>query len=115
LQAQLTPVTVLKVKDCEVIASRYHSGKSPLNFFPFKKYLLRFLHNFRLLLNKTLLTTGCNSWLVQVGAVNQPNKFNVKRPQLMTYRRFRIAPKKKLTEFMVSQDACLLTGFEMFY
>lgn len=57
---------------------------------------------------------GCKSWIVQVGAVNQLLKRRVNRPQLFTFRRYRITPKKKLTEFRVSDDACLLSGTKLF-
>lgn len=74
---QQTPVTVLKVPDCQVLVSRFHSG--------------------------------CNSWIVQVGATNTEAR-KLTRPILYYLRRYKISPKRKLTEFRVSSDACLPSG-----
>ncbi|KAI8901261.1 translation protein [Globomyces pollinis-pini] len=78
---QLTPVTVLKVSDCQVLGTRFHHG--------------------------------CGSYMVQVGAVTQKKLHRVKRPLLFHYRKFQVTPKKKLTEFRVSPDACLPSGVRL--
>ncbi|KAJ3106876.1 54S ribosomal protein L3 [Phlyctochytrium planicorne] len=53
---------------------------------------------------------GCGSYVVEVGAVNQKRLHRVRRPQLFHFRRHLITPKKKLTEFKVTPDACLPSG-----
>lgn len=76
-QGALTPVTVLQVRDCQVVTTRFHAG--------------------------------CNSYMVQVGAVRQKPHL-VTRPLLFHYRRFKVQPKRRLAEFKVSPDACLPAG-----
>ncbi|KAJ3210191.1 54S ribosomal protein L3 [Dinochytrium kinnereticum] len=53
---------------------------------------------------------GCGSYVVEIGAVDQPKLHRVRKPQLFHFRRHLIPPKKKLTEFKVSPDACLPSG-----
>ncbi|KAI8910434.1 translation protein [Gorgonomyces haynaldii] len=50
---------------------------------------------------------GCDSYMVQVGS-GAARK--VTKPLLFHFRRFRVAPKKKLVEFKVSEDAILPAG-----
>ena len=78
---QKIPVTVLQIKECQVLQTRYHSG--------------------------------CNSFICQVGAV-QASPRNTKKPILMQYRKFRLPPKKKLSDFKISADACLPSGTHLY-
>ncbi|KAI9090085.1 translation protein [Phlyctochytrium arcticum] len=56
---------------------------------------------------------GMGSYLVEVGAVNQPKLHRVTKPILFHYRRWTIKPKRKLSGFPVSPDACLSTGTKL--
>jgi large subunit ribosomal protein L3 len=48
--------------------------------------------------------------MVEVGAVDQPRTHRLRKPQLFHFRRHGVQPKKKITEFKVSPDACLNSG-----
>eukprot|EP00842_Homolaphlyctis_polyrhiza_P006017 jgi/Hompol1/6416/HPOL_004040-RA len=59
---------------------------------------------------RTRFHSGSGKYMVEVGAVNQIHEHRVRRPQLFHYRKYRMAAKKRLTEFAVSPDACLPSG-----
>ncbi|KAI8850418.1 translation protein [Chytridium lagenaria] len=56
---------------------------------------------------------GCGSYVVEVGAVNQRRIHRVMKPQLGHFRRHLIPPKKKITEFQITPDACLPSGTKL--
>ncbi|KAJ3092458.1 54S ribosomal protein L3 [Quaeritorhiza haematococci] len=53
---------------------------------------------------------ACGKWMVTVGAVNEPNLWKIDKPMLYYFRRFRIHPKRTISEFDVTPDACLPSG-----
>ncbi|KAI9353771.1 translation protein [Obelidium mucronatum] len=59
---------------------------------------------------RSRFSRACGEYMVEVGAVNEHRAYRVRRPQLYHYRRVRITPKKKLTEFRVSPDAVMPSG-----
>ncbi|KAI8824093.1 translation protein [Fimicolochytrium jonesii] len=59
---------------------------------------------------RTRWHAGCGSYIVEMGAVDHPRLHNLNKAQLFHYRRWTVAPKRKLTGFQVSPDACLPTG-----
>ncbi|TPX64836.1 hypothetical protein SpCBS45565_g05584 [Spizellomyces sp. 'palustris'] len=59
---------------------------------------------------RTRWHAGCGSYVVELGAVNHPRLHRIKKPQLFHYRRWTVAPKRMMTGFKVTPDACLPTG-----
>lgn len=72
---KMMAVTVLKVSECEVVRTRFHSGSG--------------------------------KWMCEVGAISQRRLHLVNKPLLFHYRKYRVSPKKKLTEFQVYSSAML--------
>ncbi len=62
---------------------------------------------------RTRYHSQCGSYVVQVGAVNVLREHRLKKPQLYTYKRLGLTPKKKLIEFKVSPEAVLPTGVKL--
>ncbi|KAI9002766.1 translation protein [Gaertneriomyces semiglobifer] len=62
---------------------------------------------------RTRYHSGCGSYMVEVGAVNHPRLHRVKKPQLFHFRRWTVTPKRKVTEFRVTPDACLRPGTKL--
>ncbi|KAJ3177006.1 54S ribosomal protein L3 [Geranomyces variabilis] len=59
---------------------------------------------------RTRWHAGCGSYIVEVGSVDHPRLHRINKAQLFHYRRWTVAPKRKMTGFRVSPDACLPTG-----
>ncbi|KAH6566789.1 hypothetical protein BASA61_007296 [Batrachochytrium salamandrivorans] len=59
---------------------------------------------------RTRFHGGSGKHMVEVGAVAQRRLHRVSRPQLYHFRKYQVAPKKKITEFQVTPDACIPSG-----
>ncbi|KAI9209656.1 translation protein [Polychytrium aggregatum] len=55
----------------------------------------------------------CGSWMVTIGAVDEPDHKVIAKSVLYHYRKYGISPKKVLREFRVSPDACLPSGLKL--
>ncbi|TPX57068.1 hypothetical protein PhCBS80983_g04104 [Powellomyces hirtus] len=62
---------------------------------------------------RTRWHAGCGSYIVELGTVNHPRLHRLNKAQLYHYRRWTITPKRKMTGFKVSPDACLPTGTKL--
>ena len=62
---------------------------------------------------RTRFHSGCGSFMVEVGACQQPKPHRVNKPLLNHFRKYLIPPKRKITEFKVSNDAILPTGVNL--
>ena len=62
---------------------------------------------------RTRFHSGCGSFMVEVGAVEQPKPHRVNKPLLNHFRKYLIPPKRKVTEFKVSNDALLPSGVDL--
>jgi large subunit ribosomal protein L3 len=59
---------------------------------------------------RTRFHAGCGSFMVEIGAVDQPKQHLLNKSQLNHFRKYLMTPKRKITEFRVSPDALIPTG-----
>ncbi|EGF78386.1 hypothetical protein BATDEDRAFT_13292 [Batrachochytrium dendrobatidis JAM81] len=63
---------------------------------------------------RTRFHAGSGKHMVEVGAVSQRRSYRLHRAQLFHFRKYQVSPKKKITEFDVTPDACIPSGVRLF-
>lgn len=62
---------------------------------------------------RTRYHSSCGSYMVEMGTIHQKMPHRLRKSQLNHFRRHGVQPKKKITEFRVSPDACLPSGMNL--